>query len=150
MSTGFQPIYYFAWNLNKRSELLSFQGEKRREPSGPNEIVACTSCGNDSSPCTHSANNGCPATEVILHFIMDYENLSSIIILSSCFQYYVRRNSESCEFPDNLRKLNYIHYSSESISRTNPTWNYFYQRWACLCCTAKRWKPTKIRSIHRH
>ncbi|CRL03300.1 CLUMA_CG016328, isoform A [Clunio marinus] len=38
-------------------------GEKRREPSGPNEIVACTSCGSDGSPCTHSAtNNGC-ATE---------------------------------------------------------------------------------------
>ncbi|CAO1353653.1 unnamed protein product [Diamesa serratosioi] len=42
--------------------LASPLGEKRREPSGPNEIVACTSCGGDASPCTHSANNGC-ATE---------------------------------------------------------------------------------------
>lgn len=47
---------------------MSLQGEKRREQSGPNEIVACTSCGGDGSPCTHSAtNNGC-ATEVILYF----------------------------------------------------------------------------------
>ncbi|KAL5290483.1 pHCl family protein [Megaselia abdita] len=37
-------------------------GEKKREPGGPNEIVACTSCGGGNSPCTHSANNGC-ATE---------------------------------------------------------------------------------------
>uniref|UniRef100_A0A336LWV9 CSON004372 protein n=1 Tax=Culicoides sonorensis TaxID=179676 RepID=A0A336LWV9_CULSO len=35
---------------------------KKRESSGPNEIVACTSCGGTNSPCTHSANNGC-ATE---------------------------------------------------------------------------------------
>lgn len=42
---------------------MSFQGEKRREQSGPtNEIVACTSCG-DGSPCTHSANNGCATEE---------------------------------------------------------------------------------------
>lgn len=47
---------------------MSLQGEKRREQSGPNEIVACTSCAGDGSPCTHSAtNNGC-ATEVILYF----------------------------------------------------------------------------------
>ncbi|XP_055906982.1 uncharacterized protein LOC129942174 isoform X4 [Eupeodes corollae] len=38
-------------------------GEKKRETGGPNEIVACTNCGGGSSPCTHSANNGC-ATEV--------------------------------------------------------------------------------------
>lgn len=38
------------------------RGEKRRDIAGPNEIVACTSCGDRSSPCTHSANNGC-ATE---------------------------------------------------------------------------------------
>ncbi|XP_037936830.1 uncharacterized protein LOC119670587 isoform X3 [Teleopsis dalmanni] len=37
-------------------------GEKKRDTSGPNEIVACTTCGGSSSPCTHSANNGC-ATE---------------------------------------------------------------------------------------
>ncbi|XP_055706918.1 glutamate-gated chloride channel isoform X2 [Phlebotomus papatasi] len=37
-------------------------GEKKRESGGPNEIVACTSCGGGTSPCTHSANNGC-ATE---------------------------------------------------------------------------------------
>ncbi|KAM7355367.1 pH-sensitive chloride channel 1 isoform 4-T7 [Cochliomyia hominivorax] len=38
-------------------------GEKKRDASGPNEIVACTTCGGSSgSPCTHSANNGC-ATE---------------------------------------------------------------------------------------
>ncbi|XP_058831266.1 glycine receptor subunit alpha-2 isoform X20 [Topomyia yanbarensis] len=38
------------------------QGVKKRESSGPNEIVACTSCAGGTSPCTHSANNGC-ATE---------------------------------------------------------------------------------------
>ncbi|XP_037907702.1 glycine receptor subunit alpha-2 isoform X2 [Hermetia illucens] len=37
-------------------------GEKKRDASGPNEIVACTSCGGGTSPCTHAANNGC-ATE---------------------------------------------------------------------------------------
>ncbi|XP_046807393.1 uncharacterized protein LOC111683232 isoform X6 [Lucilia cuprina] len=38
-------------------------GEKKRDAGGPNEIVACTTCGGSSgSPCTHSANNGC-ATE---------------------------------------------------------------------------------------
>ncbi|KAI9587557.1 hypothetical protein GQX74_003403 [Glossina fuscipes] len=40
-----------------------YQGEKKRDASAPNEIVACTTCGGSSgSPCTHSANNGC-ATE---------------------------------------------------------------------------------------
>ncbi|KAG5677229.1 hypothetical protein PVAND_007005 [Polypedilum vanderplanki] len=39
-----------------------FKNEKKRDASGPNEIVACTSCGGGNSPCTHSANNGC-ATE---------------------------------------------------------------------------------------
>ncbi|XP_038115377.1 glutamate-gated chloride channel isoform X32 [Culex quinquefasciatus] len=34
----------------------------KRESGGPNEIVACTSCAGGTSPCTHSANNGC-ATE---------------------------------------------------------------------------------------
>ncbi|KAJ6644484.1 Glutamate-gated chloride channel, partial [Pseudolycoriella hygida] len=38
------------------------QGEKKRDAGGTNEIVACTNCGGGSSPCTHSANNGC-ATE---------------------------------------------------------------------------------------
>ncbi|XP_063702220.1 glutamate-gated chloride channel isoform X11 [Culicoides brevitarsis] len=38
------------------------QTSKKRESGGPNEIVACTSCGGSASPCTHSANNGC-ATE---------------------------------------------------------------------------------------
>ncbi|XP_046385941.1 glutamate-gated chloride channel isoform X14 [Ischnura elegans] len=37
------------------------QGDKKRETSGPNEIVSCTNCG--PNPCTHTANNGC-ATEV--------------------------------------------------------------------------------------
>ncbi|ETN61248.1 hypothetical protein AND_007098 [Anopheles darlingi] len=37
-------------------------GVKKRESGGPNEIVACTSCAGGTSPCTHSANNGC-ATE---------------------------------------------------------------------------------------
>ncbi|XP_031631032.1 glutamate-gated chloride channel isoform X5 [Contarinia nasturtii] len=37
-------------------------GEKKRDAGGPNEIVACTNCGGGSTPCTHSANNGC-ATE---------------------------------------------------------------------------------------
>ncbi|XP_035913747.1 glutamate-gated chloride channel isoform X26 [Anopheles stephensi] len=35
---------------------------QKRESGGPNEIVACTSCAGGTSPCTHSANNGC-ATE---------------------------------------------------------------------------------------
>ncbi|XP_062708735.1 glutamate-gated chloride channel isoform X19 [Aedes albopictus] len=42
--------------------LASPLGVKKRESSGPNEIVACTSCAGGTSPCTHSANNGC-ATE---------------------------------------------------------------------------------------
>lgn len=46
------------------------QGDKRRaeQNSGPNEMVACTSCEGNSSPCTHTASstNGC-ATEVILY-----------------------------------------------------------------------------------
>ncbi|KAL7046804.1 hypothetical protein ACKWTF_002715 [Chironomus riparius] len=51
--------------------LASPLGEKKREQAPAsggsgvqerNEIVACTSCGNNGSPCTHSANNGC-ATE---------------------------------------------------------------------------------------
>lgn len=56
---------------------INFQGEKKREQTAAsgsgggvqerNEIVACTSCGVDGAPCTHSANNGC-ATEVILYF----------------------------------------------------------------------------------
>ncbi|XP_038115385.1 glutamate-gated chloride channel isoform X40 [Culex quinquefasciatus] len=36
--------------------------QPKRESGGPNEIVACTSCAGGTSPCTHSANNGC-ATE---------------------------------------------------------------------------------------
>lgn len=48
--------------MNKTSNALVVQNEKKRESGGPNEIVACTSCGSNS-PCTHSANNGC-ATEV--------------------------------------------------------------------------------------
>ncbi|XP_058458303.1 glycine receptor subunit alpha-2 isoform X22 [Malaya genurostris] len=35
---------------------------QKRDSGGPNEIVACTSCAGGTSPCTHSANNGC-ATE---------------------------------------------------------------------------------------
>ncbi|XP_061508201.1 glutamate-gated chloride channel isoform X17 [Anopheles gambiae] len=42
--------------------LASPLGVKKRESGGPNEIVACTSCAGGTSPCTHSANNGC-ATE---------------------------------------------------------------------------------------
>ncbi|XP_071444815.1 glycine receptor subunit alpha-4 isoform X1 [Hetaerina americana] len=41
--------------------LASPLGDKKRETSGPNEIVTCTNCG--PNPCTHTANNGC-ATEV--------------------------------------------------------------------------------------
>ncbi|XP_073839563.1 pH-sensitive chloride channel 1 isoform X3 [Musca autumnalis] len=41
----------------------AYNGEKKRDTGGPNEIVACTTCGgNSGTPCTHSANNGC-ATE---------------------------------------------------------------------------------------
>lgn len=54
-------------------QLKQQQGtEKRREPGPPNEIVACTSCAGSSSPCTHTANNGC-ATEV------NYSYLISIV-----------------------------------------------------------------------
>lgn len=49
--------------------ILLLQGEKKREPGGPNEIVACTSCGGGNSPCTHSANNGC-ATEVRILYVV--------------------------------------------------------------------------------
>ncbi|XP_067612808.1 uncharacterized protein pHCl-1 isoform X4 [Eurosta solidaginis] len=47
---------------NGRSAYADETGEKRRDVRAPNEIVACTTCGGSSSPCTHSANNGC-ATE---------------------------------------------------------------------------------------
>ncbi|XP_021698512.1 glutamate-gated chloride channel isoform X17 [Aedes aegypti] len=50
--------------LNRIGIILAspLPGVKKRESSGPNEIVACTSCAGGTSPCTHSANNGC-ATE---------------------------------------------------------------------------------------
>ncbi|XP_031631029.1 uncharacterized protein LOC116345640 isoform X2 [Contarinia nasturtii] len=43
-------------------KIMAHDGEKKRDAGGPNEIVACTNCGGGSTPCTHSANNGC-ATE---------------------------------------------------------------------------------------
>ncbi|XP_038115374.1 glutamate-gated chloride channel isoform X29 [Culex quinquefasciatus] len=50
--------------LNRIGIILAspLPGVKKRESGGPNEIVACTSCAGGTSPCTHSANNGC-ATE---------------------------------------------------------------------------------------
>ncbi|XP_053674547.1 gamma-aminobutyric acid receptor subunit alpha-4 [Anopheles nili] len=48
--------------LNEAGLMETSFGVKKRESSGPNEIVACTSCAGGTSPCTHSANNGC-ATE---------------------------------------------------------------------------------------
>ncbi|XP_046385906.1 glutamate-gated chloride channel isoform X10 [Ischnura elegans] len=48
------------FSLSSRSHIC-FKGDKKRETSGPNEIVSCTNCG--PNPCTHTANNGC-ATEV--------------------------------------------------------------------------------------
>lgn len=52
----------------------TWQGEKKRDAGGPNEIVACTNCGGGSAPCTHSANNGC-ATEVsVFFFICSFNN----------------------------------------------------------------------------
>lgn len=89
---------------------MSLQGEKRREPSGPNEIVACTSCAGDGSPCTHSAtNNGC-ATEVILYFngllslwlrifIIDYYSLECV------FQWQCQRHFGgfwACDFQSSI------------------------------------------------
>lgn len=68
MSSGFIHFLILLPDLNKNVNLMSLQGEKRREQSGPNEIVACTSCG-DGSPCTHTAANNC-ATEVIKYFII--------------------------------------------------------------------------------
>nr|XP_029722169.1 glutamate-gated chloride channel alpha-like isoform X3 [Aedes albopictus] len=46
----------------KINEIGVMETSFKRESSGPNEIVACTSCAGGTSPCTHSANNGC-ATE---------------------------------------------------------------------------------------
>uniref|UniRef100_A0AAG5D5E1 Glutamate-gated chloride channel n=1 Tax=Anopheles atroparvus TaxID=41427 RepID=A0AAG5D5E1_ANOAO len=48
--------------LNEIGLMETSFGVKKRESGGPNEIVACTSCAGGTSPCTHSANNGC-ATE---------------------------------------------------------------------------------------
>ncbi|KAL9700102.1 hypothetical protein quinque_003543 [Culex quinquefasciatus] len=48
--------------LNESGLMETSFGVKKRESGGPNEIVACTSCAGGTSPCTHSANNGC-ATE---------------------------------------------------------------------------------------
>ncbi|XP_058831249.1 uncharacterized protein LOC131689899 isoform X4 [Topomyia yanbarensis] len=48
--------------INEAGVMETSFGVKKRESSGPNEIVACTSCAGGTSPCTHSANNGC-ATE---------------------------------------------------------------------------------------
>ncbi|XP_021698499.1 gamma-aminobutyric acid receptor subunit alpha-4 isoform X5 [Aedes aegypti] len=48
--------------INEIGVMETSFGVKKRESSGPNEIVACTSCAGGTSPCTHSANNGC-ATE---------------------------------------------------------------------------------------
>lgn len=60
---SFPPLSFLAeFFMNITSNALVVQNEKKRESGGPNEIVACTSCGSNS-PCTHSANNGC-ATEV--------------------------------------------------------------------------------------
>lgn len=74
---------------------MSLQGEKRREQSGPNEIVACTSCGSDGSPCTHSAaNNGC-ATEVILNGLFSFR--SGIFIEDSPESFAIRCVTRWCE-----------------------------------------------------
>ncbi|XP_062543547.1 gamma-aminobutyric acid receptor subunit theta isoform X4 [Armigeres subalbatus] len=48
--------------INESGVMETSFGVKKRESGGPNEIVACTSCAGGTSPCTHSANNGC-ATE---------------------------------------------------------------------------------------
>ncbi|XP_055607847.1 uncharacterized protein LOC129755407 isoform X4 [Uranotaenia lowii] len=48
--------------INEIGVMETSFGVKKRESGGPNEIVACTSCAGGTSPCTHSANNGC-ATE---------------------------------------------------------------------------------------
>jgi hypothetical protein len=56
------------------------KNEKKRDASGPNEIVACTSCGGGNSPCTHSANNGC-ATEVLIEIHSDEHSKAAAITL---------------------------------------------------------------------
>lgn len=72
----------FTLELNFLSlSLLPFhQGDKRREQSGPSEMVACTSC-EGNTPCTHTAssNNGC-ATEVISNF----NGLRFLLLFISC------------------------------------------------------------------
>lgn len=111
---------------------MSFQGEKRREPQsgsgGPNEIVACTSCG-DTSPCTHTANNGC-AAEVILSFNGSlkaflacgiYEKSQKEITNGSCdvtpvllLQKFIS-TAQTCSFLFRSRKYIIQYYSLESF-----------------------------------
>lgn len=74
-------IVYVKWKMFWKNA-ITFQGEKKRDAGGTNEIVACTNCGGGSSPCTHSANNGC-ATEVIVKKIL-------WCIFSDCGQYNVK------------------------------------------------------------
>ena len=89
--------------INNAIKKINFQGEKKRDQAPAsggsgvqerNEIVACTSCGNNGSPCTHSANNGC-ATEVILYFngikVSFYSLMavdSEICIMSLCLSIF--------------------------------------------------------------
>ncbi|KAG8277777.1 hypothetical protein J6590_035006 [Homalodisca vitripennis] len=44
-----------------------FQGDKKGETGGPNEIVTCTNCG--PNPCTHTTNNGCATEKLHLSHI---------------------------------------------------------------------------------
>ncbi len=84
-----------SWNFERKVKTSStkiqliFQGEKKRDAGGTNEIVACTNCGGGSSPCTHSANNGC-ATEVlcILYIFVNYHHSHSK--LSSSYIHVLR------------------------------------------------------------
>uniref|UniRef100_A0A336LTH9 CSON004372 protein n=1 Tax=Culicoides sonorensis TaxID=179676 RepID=A0A336LTH9_CULSO len=57
-----RPLHNVVYRPGENPVTQPGETSKKRESSGPNEIVACTSCGGTNSPCTHSANNGC-ATE---------------------------------------------------------------------------------------
>ncbi|CRL03301.1 CLUMA_CG016337, isoform A [Clunio marinus] len=58
---GENPVTQRLPEVLSRFGMILAMNEKKRDAAGPNEMVACTSCGGNS-PCTHSANNGC-ATE---------------------------------------------------------------------------------------
>lgn len=86
---------------------------KKRESGGPNEIVACTSCGGSASPCTHSANNGC-ATEVCPLKVVLIPKQPNFPIISDMFR---AGSQERTTASDSCGK-NYRCYSKDNISHS--------------------------------